>query len=187
MLTSEKGKNFIKQCEGLRLSAYKALKSEVFYTIGYGHYGSDVAPNMVITKMQADELFDKDLIKFESAVNKLGIADLKQNEFNALVSFAYNCGINNLRRLVKDRNKQEIADAFLLYNKAGGQVLKALTNRRKEERKMFLYDNDELTRVAKEVIQGLWGNGRQRKDKLTKAGYDYNVVQGLVNKIMVGD
>ena len=49
MKTSSKGIDFIKSFETLRLKAYKAVKSEKYYTIGYGHYGPDVEPGMEIT------------------------------------------------------------------------------------------------------------------------------------------
>lgn len=183
MKTSENGKNMIKRYEGLRLTAYKAHKSEAFYTIGYGHYG--VNAGTIITKLQANELFNRDIIKFENSVNKLGLS-LTQNQFDALVSFTYNCGSANLKRLVKGRNKRQIADAMLLYNKAGGQTLAGLTRRRKEERALFLKE-ENLEAIAREVIDGKWGNGRQRKEKLIAAGYDYVAVQKMVNNILTGE
>ena len=185
MKLSKCGADMIKRYEGLRLTAYKAHKSEVFWTIGYGHYGADVGQGAVITRAKADELFDKDIKKFELAVDKLHL-DLNQNQYDALVSFAYNCGAANLKRLVSGRNKQQIADAILLYNKAGGQVLSGLTRRRKEERALFLQD-DTLDTIAREVIDGKWGNGRDRKEKLRAAGYDYARVQSRVNAILTGN
>lgn len=185
MKTSENGKNMIKRYEGLRLTSYKAHKSELFYTIGYGHYGADVGMGAVITVQKANELFDKDIVKYENAVNKLNM-QLTQNQFDALVSFTYNCGTANLKRLVKGRTKGQIADALLLYNKARGQTLAGLTRRRKEERALFLKE-ENLEKVAREVIDGKWGNGRQRKEKLIAAGYNYAEVQKLVNNILTGN
>ena len=49
MKISENGISLIKSFEGLRLKAYKAVSTEEYYTIGYGHYGADVAADMVIT------------------------------------------------------------------------------------------------------------------------------------------
>ena len=88
---------------------------------------------------------------------------------------------------------KQIADAFLLYNKAGGKVFNGLTKRRREERALFMKGYKEIPtdieyeQIAKEVIDGKWGNGKVRKDKLTKAGYDYNAVQTLVNKMITGN
>jgi GH24 family phage-related lysozyme (muramidase) len=185
MKTSENGKNMIKRYEGLRLTSYKAHKSEIFYTIGYGHYGADVGRGAVITVQKANELFDKDIVKYENAVNKLNM-QLTQNQFDALVSFTYNCGTANLKRLVKGRTKGQIADALLLYNKAGGETLSGLTKRRKEERALFMKE-ENLDKIAREVIDGKWGNGRQRKEKLIAAGYNYVEVQKRVNNILTGN
>lgn len=185
MKLSKRGADMIKNYEKLRLTAYKARKSEKFWTIGWGHYGADVVQGAVITRAKADELFDKDVKKFEFAVDKLHL-DLNQNQYDALVSFAYNCGAANLERLVSGRNKQQIADAMLLYNKSNGEVLSGLTRRRKEERALFLQDNT-IDAIAKEVIEGKWGNGRDRKERLRAAGYDYAKVQSRVNAILTGE
>jgi len=143
MRTSKNGIELIKRFEGCRLKAYKAVVSEKYYTIGYGHYGYDVTQNMSITIDQAESLLTQDLAKYESVVNThmvLHYPDMNQNQFDALVSFTYNCGISNLYKLTASgiRNYKVIADKMLLYNKAGGKVLKGLINRRKAERDLFL-------------------------------------------------
>ena len=137
MKTSNKGMEFIKQFEGCRLTAYKAVPTEKYYTIGYGHYGSDVTPGMNISQADADEYLRRDLEKFEAYVDQTGIT-LNQNQYDALVSFAYNCGPKNLRRLTLGRTILQIPDAMLLYCKAGGKELKSLKRRREAERKLFL-------------------------------------------------
>ena len=136
MKTSLNGIELIKRYEGLRLSAYKPVSTEKYWTIGYGHYGPDVARDMVITYAQAEAYLRADLDKFERAVSALG--NWSQNQFDALVSFSYNCGAGNVKKLCTGRTPQQIADAMLLYNKAGGKVLSGLTRRRKEERELFL-------------------------------------------------
>ncbi len=135
MKISEKGINLIKRFEGLRLTAYKPVSTEKLYTIGYGHYG--VSANTKITLEQAEEYLKQDLVKFENAVNELNRA-FNQNEFDALVSFAYNCGQRNLITLCRNRNNKQIADALLLYNKSGSKVLEGLIKRRETERELFL-------------------------------------------------
>lgn len=184
MKISQTGINLIKQFEGLRLQAYKPVPTEKYYTIGYGHYGADVSRETIITKTRAEELLRADLNKFERAVVSLN-RKWTQNQFDALVSFAFNCGAANLKKLVANRDTLQIGDAFLLYNKAGGKTLNGLTRRRKEERALFLKDNN-LEQIAREVIDGKWGNGRVRKEKLTEAGYNYADVQRVVNRILVG-
>lgn len=137
MKTSLNGLSLIKQFEGCRLQAYKAVPTEQCYTIGYGHYGSDVTPGMTITQTQAEEYLAQDITKYERSVNATGLK-LNQNQFDALVSFTYNCGSGNLKKLVTGRDLQQIADAMLSYNKSGGQVLAGLTRRRQAEHDLFV-------------------------------------------------
>lgn len=191
MKTSKNGIELIKKFEGCRLTAYKPVITEKYYTIGYGHYGADVQKDMRITHSQAEAYLKSDLQKFEKAVNDLGFT-LTQNQFDSLVSFTYNCGAGNLKKLVKGRNLREIADALLLYDKSNGKPLKGLTKRRNEERTLFLkgyveiVNNNDYTEIAREVIDGKWGNGADRKRRLTEAGYNYAQIQTLVNKIITG-
>lgn len=191
MKTSKNGIELIKKFEGCRLTAYKPVITEKYYTIGYGHYGVDVQKDMRITHAQAEAYLKSDLQKFEKAVNDLGFT-LTQNQFDSLVSFTYNCGAGNLKKLVKGRNLREIADALLLYDKSNGKPLKGLTNRRKAERTLFLkgyveyVNSSDIEPVAREVIDGKWGNGVDRKRRLLSAGYDYAQVQTLVNKLITG-
>lgn len=140
MTTSKAGIALIKRYEGCRLQAYKPIPAERYYTIGYGHYGPDVAPNMVISQAEAEAILVNDLKKYEQAVNSTGLT-LNQSAFDALVSFAYNCGVGNLKKLVANRTPEQIADAMLLYNKGSGKVLPGLTKRRQEERALFLSSN----------------------------------------------
>lgn len=136
MNISTVGLDLIKRFEGLRLKAYKAVSTEKYYTIGYGHYGSDVKEGMVITQQQADEYLKKDVASAVSAVNNTNLI-LNQFQFDALVSFTFNCGKANLTRLIKNRTLDKISDALLLYNKSGGKVLQGLVNRRKAEKELF--------------------------------------------------
>lgn len=137
MKVSDDGIALIKKYEGCRLTAYKALPSETYYTIGYGHYGADVKPDMVITQAYAEALLRLDLDRFCGYVDALG-RTWTQGQFDALVSFAYNCGAGNLKKLVSNRSNAEIANAILLYRKAGGKVLSGLVKRRQDERALFL-------------------------------------------------
>lgn len=140
MRISDKGINLIKSYEGLRLLAYKPVPTETYFTIGYEHYGKDVSENMVITEETAIELLEKDLVKYEKYVDKYNsIYHFNQNQFDALVSFTYNCGNANLKKLLEDgaRPLPVVATKMLEYNKAGGKVLKGLARRRAEEQELF--------------------------------------------------
>lgn len=139
MRISENGLNLIISFEGFCPKATKAVKTERYYTIGYGHYGKDVKENDTITKENAIDLLEKDLKRFETKVMKYNsVYNFTQNEFDALVSFAYNVGNIDQLTAKGTRTKKEIADAMLLYIKSGGNVLDGLRKRRTKERELFL-------------------------------------------------
>lgn len=137
MKTSQAGIDLIKKFEGCRLTAYKPVAAEKYWTIGYGRYSPEITQGMTITQAQAEQFLKEDLAKYEDYVMATGLT-LTQNQFDALVSFTYNCGAGNLAKLVKGRDYQQIADAMLLYNKGSGQVLEGLARRRRAERELFL-------------------------------------------------
>lgn len=136
MNVSEVGIKLIEKYEGLRLTAYKPVKTEKYWTIGYGHYGADVREGMRITQAQAEAYLKIDCAKAVNAVNALGYA-FNQNQFDALVSFTYNCGAGNLNSLCRGRSIAEIGEKIILYNKAGGKVLNGLVKRRAEEQALY--------------------------------------------------
>lgn len=141
--TSQAGIDLIKKHEGLRLNAYSCPACRT--TIGYGHTGN-VSPNAVITKEQAEELLRKDLERFEFQITRaLDAAEIEvsQNQFDALVSFAYNVGTSRLFNSSVWANLEKgdhatAADCMLKYVYAGGRELKGLENRRAAERELFL-------------------------------------------------
>lgn len=139
MKINNRGLELVKSFEGCRLKAYKCPAG--VWTIGYGHTAG-VTSDMVITQEEAEQFLREDMAKYErsveSACANLGLGE---NQFSALVSFAYNCGTGNLKKLIKNRTLSQIADAMLLYNKGGGKVLKGLERRRKAERELFLLDS----------------------------------------------
>lgn len=140
MRTSQKGIDLIKKFEGCRLEAYKCPAG--IWTIGYGHT-KGVKDGMIITQEQAEEFLREDLRIFEQTVESCVKVPLSQNQFDALVSFCYNCGSGALRtstllRLLNEGKYSEAGEQFLRWNKAGGKVLVGLTRRREEERELFL-------------------------------------------------
>ena len=141
MKTSERGLALIKQFEGLRLRAYKCPVG--VWTIGYGHTGPDVREGLEISPARAGELLAADCQRFESAVNRYVTSEINQNQFDALVSFAYNVGEgglwrSSLLRLVNGNpSDPTIRAAFGMWNKGGGKVLPGLERRRKEEADLY--------------------------------------------------
>jgi len=146
MRASENCLSLIRQFEGFSAKPYKCPAD--VWTIGYGSTryadGRAVAasdPN--ITEQAAGALVLATLGAYEGAVNDSVKVPLSQNEFDALVDFAYNVGVGNLRSstLLKKLNAADragAADEFLKWNKGGGKVLPGLVRRREAERKLFL-------------------------------------------------
>ena len=152
MNISKKGLDIIKKYEGLRLTAYKPIPTEKYWTIGWGHYGEDVFPGMTITQARADELLLEDVADSVAVVNNPYYcpitAKLNQNQFDALVSFAFNCGAGNLKTLCANRTAAQIAEMIPAYNKAGGNVLSGLVRRRAAEVKLFNTHTNEKVAVV---------------------------------------
>ncbi|NJO76842.1 MAG: lysozyme [Leptolyngbyaceae cyanobacterium RM1_406_9] len=130
----------IKRFEGFRTQAY--ICPAGVPTIGYG---STLGVRMGdrITQQGAEELLQRDLVRFEQAVSDAVKVPLTSNQYSALVSFAFNVGIgafqrSTLLKLLNQRNYQGAADQLLLWNKGGGRVLQGLVNRRQAERALFL-------------------------------------------------
>ena len=228
MKISENGLKLIEQFEGLRLTAYKATRRDKYYTIGYGHYGADVTQGMTITQAQAEAYLRQDVEEAEAAVNKYSGYGWNQNQYDALVSFAYNVGnIDGLSNNGK-RSVAEISAKLPEYVYSGGVKLEGLVRRRAAEKALFdtpvtaqtetgeksidtlareviagkYGDGDarknalgnqytavqtrvnEYYAVATACVRGDYGNGVERKEKVTAAGYDYATVQGIVNQML---
>ena len=136
MKISDKGLALIQKYEECRLTAY--LCPAGVLTIGYGHTGKDVKPGMIITKTRALELLKKDFSKFEKAVLKYdSIYKWNQNQFDALVSFAFNIGSIDQLTSNGKRTISEISSKIPAYNKANGKVLSGLTKRRLDQKNLF--------------------------------------------------
>ena len=140
MHASERAYYLIKKFEGLRLKTY--LCPGGIHTIGYGHTGTDVIPGAQINEDTANAYLKMDIRRFENFINKNVTVPINQNQFDALVSFAFNIGNGNLQRstLLKklnDGNYSGAAEEFLRWNKASGKELPGLTKRRLEEKQLF--------------------------------------------------
>lgn len=153
MKVSPAGRKAIAAHEGVHLKAYPdpATKGEPF-TIGVGHTSAagppKVTKDMTITAEECDAILSRDLATFEKAVLKVVTAPLNQNQFDALVSLAFNIGAGNFSKstLVKKLNARDYrgaADQFTVWNKAAGKVMKGLVKRRAGERALFLKVSSE--------------------------------------------
>ena len=104
--TGDKGQALIKHFEGCRLDAYVCPAGVL--TIGVGHTGPDVHEGQKITQAVANQLLRDDLERFEQGISDQIDVPLTQEQFDALVSWAFNCGLgatadSTLRRRLNAR------------------------------------------------------------------------------------
>jgi lysozyme len=128
----------VKTFEGFEAKAYKCPAG--VWTIGYGHT-LNVKPTDVITEVAASMLLKEELQNYADKVDKI-VAVASQNQFDALVSFAYNVGTSALSgsTLLKKHNAGEYLEAqeqFLKWDRAAGKVLAGLTRRRAHEAALY--------------------------------------------------
>lgn len=147
MTISAKGLALIKEFEGLRLKAYPDPGSGgAPWTIGIGTTvypdGRKVKPGDVVTEAQAEDYLRHDIAAFEDKVRKFTGGVATQGQHDALTSFAYNLGPENLRNstLLKKHNAGDYAGAageFAKWNRAAGKVMAGLTRRRAAEAALY--------------------------------------------------
>jgi lysozyme len=145
MKVNKLGIDMMHHFEGCRLQAYQC--SAKVWTIGWGNtYYQDKRPvkqGDVITQAQANELFEMVMNEFAIEVRRALTKELNENQFSALVCFAYNVGVGNLKKSTLLRkaninpNDETIAGEFAKWNKAGGKVLNGLTRRRLAEADLY--------------------------------------------------
>lgn len=139
MEISEKGITFIVKFEGLRLKAYRDVKGVP--TIGIGHTYK-VRMGTECTPAQAYAWMRLDLVPIERYLTKM-LPRAKQYQFDALCSFAFNCGLGNLQqstllqKCLHGSPAAEITAQFVRWNKSGGKVVDGLTRRRKAEARLY--------------------------------------------------
>lgn len=145
MEMSKNGLALLKGFEGCELTAYQ--DSVGVWTIGYGWTqpvnGKPVSKGMTISQDTADSLLCSGVVQYEKGVTGLVKVAVNQNQFDALVDFAYNLGVKALEgsTLLKKLNAGDYAgaaDEFPKWSKAGGKVLNGLVKRRAAERSLFL-------------------------------------------------
>ena len=138
MKINDAGLRLIKEFEGFRNKPY-LLGGEVYYTVGWGHHGKDINPNKVYTLEECETFLKNDLIRFETNVNKyVDDYNFNENEFSALVSFAYNIGsVDGLLNWGK-RSRDVIRAKIPQYCQDSlGHILEGLHRRRLAELKLF--------------------------------------------------
>lgn len=137
---NEAGLTLIKLAEGLRLKAYRDVAG--ILTIGYGHTGSDVRPQSIITEKDAEALLNDDLEDVVDGVNRALRVMVTANQFSALCSLAYNIGLGNFNKstLLKRLNAGDYkgaAEQFLAWKYVNKVAVAGLEARRKAEKALF--------------------------------------------------
>lgn len=134
------------------------------YTIGWGHYG--VPAGVTWTQEQADKQLVEDLnSRYVPMVQNYTQNKANQNEFDALVSLAYNCGNVFVADGWKPFSHEYVAGMLPKYNKAGGKTLEGLVRRRKAELDLFNKPVDKVTvkgDVKMYLIKGLDNAGKEK-------------------------
>jgi lysozyme len=143
MHISSAGLALIKEFEGFRSHPYWDPNGRV-WTVGYGETHGVTAHAPILSEHEASALLERRIRRdFEPYVRAVGVP-LNQHQFDALCSFVYNLGPLYLQRGhtmgddLRGRHYHAAADAFLLYDTSGGQVLEGLKRRREMERSLFL-------------------------------------------------
>lgn len=150
----------IQHFEGLYLTAYRCPSG--VWTIGYGHTGlrhndGTVHAGRRVTEAEAQKLLAHDMLYFCDGVEKLLLprvrAELNDNQFGALVSFAFNCGLGNLTRStllqrVNSRRYTECQAEFLKWTRSNGRILRGLIRRRQSEANLFALPTGAATERA---------------------------------------
>lgn len=140
-MISSTGVALIKRFESCRLKAYLDVKKVA--TIGWGSTGPDIHLGLVWTQKQCDDRFLHDINRFETSLLGMVTVELTQNQFDALMSFTYNCGDggfkkSTLRKLLNNSDFEGASGQFKRWCRAGGRVIPDLVARRKTEAELFL-------------------------------------------------
>ena len=143
MKISQNGIELIKLFEGCKLKSYKCPAG--VWTIGYGNTfyldGSKILMGQKISQAEADMLLLKLLPKYEATVDRNIKVSVTQNQYDALVSFCWNCGSSQaLFRLVNQKATDEVIYDWWInhYVTGGGKLLQGLINRRRKEADLFI-------------------------------------------------
>jgi lysozyme len=143
---SKAGILLIKHHEGVRSRPYRCPAG--LWTVGVGHLIGDGKSlpeswNRPFSQEEIDKILKSDLRRFELGLTKLlPNIPLKQNEFDALVSFCFNLGLgcfqrSTIRQALLRGNKEAAMESLVKYCRAGGKILKGLQTRRLDEKALF--------------------------------------------------
>jgi len=191
MKLNQAGLNLIKRYEGFRSRAYRDPVG--IWTIGYGHTSMaglpKVTPGLKISRQQGEYILARDAEKFARQIQPMILVDLTDNQFSALVSFAYNVGGANFRKSsvlkrVNARRFDAVPNRLSLWVKAGGRTLKGLVRRRAAEGELFIAGNAGPRPVAKQPVKPV--PGKPVFKSTTNLAAVLSAISGLVSTLVTG-
>ncbi len=191
MKINQAGLNLIKKYEGFRSRAYRDAVG--VWTIGYGHTSMaglpKVTPGLKISRQQGEYILARDVEKFAREIRPMILVDLTDNQFSALVSFAYNVGGANFRKssVLKRVNAgrfDAVPNRLSLWVKAGGRTLKGLVRRRAAEGELFIAKNVGHRPVAKQPVKPV--PGKPVFKSTTNLAAVLSAISGLLSTLVTG-
>ena len=156
MIYSKTGLELTEQFESCKLTAYQDVKG--IWTIGWGHVGKEVCEGLVWTQDTADYWLTQDTLHAQDVINALVKVPLTQEQFDAIVDFAFNCGCaafagSTMLKLINSGMLAAAAEEFEKWDHASGVVVAGLLRRRLAEEKEF---NDSVAKNS-DLLQRLAG------------------------------
>ena len=196
MKINKAGINLIKKYEGFRSHAYRDAVG--VWTIGYGHTSMAGTPNvskgLKISRRQGETILARDVEKFARAIQPLITVELNENQFSALVSFAYNVGVGGFKRSsvlkrVNARQFDAVPHRLSLWVKAGGRTLRGLVARRAAEADLFLasdakHTEDVSTTESSRPVKPI--SGKPAHKSTTNLAAVLSAIAGLVSSFKAG-
>ena len=191
MKINQAGLDLIKKYEGFRSLAYRDAVG--IWTIGYGHTSMagppKVTPKMSITQQRAERILARDVERFSRQIRPLIQVPLNDNQFSALVSFAYNVGIAGFRkssvlRRVNDRRFEAVPARLSLWIKAGGKTLNGLVRRRSAEGELFLAETSPKKPGSGQPVKPV--SGKPVHKSTTNLAAILSAISGLISAFMSG-
>lgn len=140
MTCNQAGLDLIKRFESCRLEAYQDIRG--IWTIGWGHTGPEVTEGLVWTQDMADRFFEHDVSSVAGRLSLLVECPLSENQFSALVCFAFNIGVgafakSTLLKLINSGDFDGADDEFVKWDHCDGKIVEGLLTRREAERDLF--------------------------------------------------
>jgi len=198
MKIDQDGIDLIAKWEGLETHAYPdpATGGEP-WTIGIGHTSAagdpEVYKGLVITEAEAHEIFKRDVTQYEDTVNRVCPGPTTQHQFNAMVSLCYNIGGGNfdgssVDRYHNEQNYPQAAESFLLWNKANGQIMQGLVNRREDEKKHYEMADTIIEEVPESGVSPEDGEHLPQAEKIMNFSIettDGQIIEGTARSVSV--